>query len=162
MKSMPVDRPKFITDATLGKLAKWLRILGYDTSVYPKEAGRAMLRLAQTEGRIVLTRRRDMLERQFSGRLHLLEQATLAAHLQEIIEKYSLKPKKENLFGICLKCNKTLASIEAEKVRDLVPPYVYQHCRSFNQCPVCHNIYWEGTHQRNSLRFLQKNKININ
>ncbi len=156
------SRPKFLTDATLAKLAKWLRILGYDTSVYPKEAGRAMLRLAQAEDRIVLTRRGDMIERQFSGRLHLLKQADLAAQLQEIIEKYSLKPEKEKLFGICLKCNKILNPIEVEKARDLVSPYVYQHCKSFNQCPVCQNIYWEGTHQRNSLQFLQKNKIKIN
>jgi hypothetical protein len=159
---MSSDCPKFITDATLGKLAKWLRILGYDTNVYPKEAGRAMLRLAQTEGRIVLTRRGDMIERQFSGRLHLLKQTDLAAQLQEIIKEYLLKPKKENLFGICVRCNKTLVSIEEEKVRDLVPPYVYQHCKRFNQCPNCQNIYWEGTHQRNSLQFLQKNKIKIN
>lgn len=153
--------PKFLADATLGKLAKWLRILGYDTSVYPKEAGRTMLRLAQAEDRIVLTRRGDMIERQFSGQLHLIKQTDLAAQLQEIIEKYSLKPEKEKMFGICLKCNKTLVPIDAEKARDLVPPYVYQHCKSFNQCPTCQNIYWEGTHQRNSLHFLQKNKITI-
>ncbi|HDS05658.1 MAG TPA: hypothetical protein ENN95_01325 [Deltaproteobacteria bacterium] len=154
-------RPKFLTDATLAKLAKWLRILSYDTSVYPKEAGRAMLRLAQAEDRIVLTRRGDMIERQFSGRLHLLKQTDVAAQLQEIIEKYSLQPEKEKLFGLCLKCNEILHPIEVEKARDLVPAYVYQHCKIFNQCPVCQNIYWEGTHQRNSLRFLQKNKITI-
>lgn len=156
------SHPKYLTDATLAKLAKWLRILGYDTSVYPKEAGRAMLRLAQDEDRIVLTRRGDMIERQFSGRLHLLKKTDVAEQLQEIIEKYSLKPEKEKFFGICLKCNKILEPIEAEKVRDLVPLYVFQHCKRFNQCTICQNIYWEGTHQRNSLRFLQKNKININ
>ena len=85
-----------------------------------------------------------MIERQFSGRLHFFKQADLVAQLQEVIEKYSLKPEKEKLFGICLRCNKTLVPIDAEKVRDLVPPYVYQHCKSFNQCPVCLNIYWEG------------------
>jgi uncharacterized protein with PIN domain len=58
---------KFITDASLGRLAKWLRLLGYNTVVFSKEAGREMLRQADKEGRIVLTRRNDMIERQFSG-----------------------------------------------------------------------------------------------
>jgi uncharacterized protein with PIN domain len=66
-----VDDFKFITDASLGHLAKWLRILGYNTVVFLKQAGRDMLRQAATEGRIVLTRRKDMTERQFSGHLYI-------------------------------------------------------------------------------------------
>ena len=69
--SIPEDF-KFITDASLAALAKWLRILGYNTAVFPKEAGRALLRQADAEGRIVLTRRGDMIERQFSGTLFLI------------------------------------------------------------------------------------------
>ena len=64
--------PKFITDASLAGLAKWLRLLGYDTIVYTSEAGRPMMRQAQSEGRILLTRRRDMRERQFAGDLFLV------------------------------------------------------------------------------------------
>lgn len=58
---------KFIVDASLAGLAKWLRLLGYDTVIYPKQAGRPMMSRAQSEARILLTRRRDMMERQFSG-----------------------------------------------------------------------------------------------
>jgi len=57
------EKLRFLTDASLARLAKWLRLLGYDTAVFPKEAGRAMLRRADAEARIVLTRRRDMIER---------------------------------------------------------------------------------------------------
>jgi len=66
------------------------------------------------------------------------------------------------MFTICLKCNKRLQSVAPEDVRDMVPVYVFEHCVNFNQCPVCGNIYWEGTHRRNSLQFLQKNKIKVN
>jgi uncharacterized protein with PIN domain len=155
------DYPKFITDATLEKLAKWLRIVGYDTEVFHKEAGREMLRLAQIEGRIVLTRRSDMTERQFSGCLYLIAGKDISSQLNDVISKFSLKIKKQNMFGICLRCNKKLYSIPAEEVRNLVPPYVFENCASFNQCPSCHNIFWKGTHQRNTLQFLEKHINNF-
>ncbi|HNT91446.1 MAG TPA: Mut7-C RNAse domain-containing protein [Smithellaceae bacterium] len=153
---------KFITDATLRNLAKWLRLLGYDTKVFPGKAGREMLRIAQSEDRIVLTRRADMVERQFSGLLYLLPHSDIASQLTAVINKFSIKIEKQKMFTICLKCNKRLQSVALEDVRDMVPVYVFEHCVNFNQCPVCGNIYWEGTHRRNSLQFLQKNKIKVN
>ncbi len=153
------DWPKFVTDATLGKLAKWLRLLGYDTRVYPKEAGRELLRLAQAESRIVLTKRADMRERQFAGILLLLTQNDVALQLKEVIEKFPLKIEKNKMFGICLKCNRALEPVEATEVRELVPTYVFEHCQAFNRCLGCRGIFWEGTHQRNSLQFLQKHGI---
>ena len=76
---------KFITDASLGRLAKWLRLLGYDTVVFPNQAGREMLRQADTERRIVLTRRRDMTQRQFSGHLFLITGVDIASQLNDVI-----------------------------------------------------------------------------
>ena len=156
-----LDNPKFITDATLGKLAKWLRLLGYDTVVFPKEAGREMLRLATAEGRIVLTKRMDMLERQFSGCLYLVKDNDISHQLNDIIGKFSLKIDKQKMFGICLKCNNRLHSVSAEEVRNLVPSYVFENCTRYNQCPSCHNVYWTGTHQRNALQFMEKHLANF-
>ncbi|HPD56959.1 MAG TPA: Mut7-C RNAse domain-containing protein [Smithellaceae bacterium] len=153
------DCPKFVTDATLGKLAKWLRLLGYDTRVFPREAGRELLRLAQDENRIVLTKRADMKERQFAGIVLLLSHNDVALQLKEVIKKFSLKIEKNKMFGRCLKCNRVLEPIEATEVRELVPTYVFEHCQSFNRCPACRGIFWEGTHQRNSLQYLQKHGI---
>lgn len=150
------DHPKFITDASLEKLAKWLRILGYDTVVFHKEAGRGMLRLAQAERRIVLTRRSDMAERQFSGCLYLIMGKDISSQLNDVISKFALKIEKQEMFTLCLKCNKNLHSISIEEARNLVPPYVFENCSSFKQCSSCQNIFWEGTHQRNALQFLDK------
>ena len=156
ISSLIFDDFKFITDASLGRLAKWLRILGYNTIVFPRKAGREMLRQAAAEGRLVLTRRKDMTERQFSGRLYLIIDIKVGNQLNDVICKYSLKIDRQEMFGICLNCNENLYPMEREAVRDLVPPFVFENCTEYNQCPRCRKIYWAGTHQRNAVDFMKK------
>lgn len=156
VQSSSVQSIKFITDGSLARLAKWLRLLGYDTAVFPREAGRTMLRQADAEGRIVLTRRQNMTGRQFSGILFLIKDVMVSKQLQAVIEHFSLKIDREKMFGICMECNQKLKSITKEEVRDLVPPYVFENCDEYNQCPGCKKIYWMGTHPRNALRFMER------
>ena len=156
LQSLLSEDFKFITDASLARLAKWLRLLGYDTAVFPNEAGRTMLRQADSESRIVLTRRRDMTERQFSGILFLITDVIVRKQLKAVIEKFSLKIDRQKMFGICMECNQKLHPVAREEVRDLVPPYVFENCDRYNQCPCCNKIYWMGTHPRNALRFMER------
>lgn len=153
------ENPKYLTDASLAKLAKWLRLLGYNTVIYPREAGRDLLCLAAAEKRIVLTRRQDMLGRQFSGQLYLVAAKDVGSQLKEVINKFSLTIEKQKIFRICLKCNEKLFSVKKEEVRDSVPPYVFADCSEYNKCPCCRRIYWTGTHGRNALQFLEKLSI---
>jgi len=153
--------PKFITDASLAGLARWLRLLGFDTIVHGHEAGRPMMRLAEQEQRIVLTRRRDMLERQFAGELFLVPQVSTGRQLSFVIRQYSLKINPEKMYRICLLCNQKLHPIGREDVRNLVPPFVFENCDQYNQCDQCGKIYWQGTHVRNALQFLEKNNITL-
>ncbi|MBN1365438.1 MAG: Mut7-C RNAse domain-containing protein [Syntrophaceae bacterium] len=156
VKSSSPGNLKFITDASLARLAKWLRILGYDTAVFTREAGREMLRQAEAEDRIVLTRRGDMIERQFACTLFLITDVIVGKQLDAVIKKFYLKIERENMFGICLECNQKLQPVKREEVRDLVPQFVFENCVQYNQCSSCHRIYWMGTHPRNVLKFMER------
>lgn len=151
----------FLADATLEGLARWLRLLGFDTVCARGEAGRPLMRQAAAEGRILLTRRRDLLERQFSGRLILLPGTTAVKQLSFVLGKLSLEIQAQKLYTLCLTCNQKLISLERESVRDLVPEYVFEHCSAYTRCPQCRRIFWPGTHQRNALQFLRDNGIDV-
>lgn len=150
-----------MTDASLAGLAKWLRLLGFDTIVYGSSAGRPMMQQAQSQKRILLTRRRDMQERQFAGDLFLLPEADTGRQLGFVVRKYSLQINSENMYRICLICNQRLHPVGREDIRNLVPPFVYENCDQYKQCDCCGKIYWQGTHVRNALQFLEKNNIKI-
>jgi hypothetical protein len=155
------DDPQFIADASLSGLARWLRLLGYDTVVFEREAGRSMMRQAQADQRILLTRRRDMMERQFSGRVYLIPHMKTGEQLTFIVHKLALDIKPEKMHTLCLSCNTSLTPVEKERICDLVPEFVFEHCGQYHQCPKCRKIYWPGTHGQNALRFLEKHHINI-
>lgn len=149
------EEPKYLTDASLAGLTKWLRLLGYDTAVYNREAGREMLRFAVSQGRTVLTKRQDMLSRQFSGSLCLITGRDVGSQLKEVLEKLAIKVEKKKMFQICLSCNERLSILRKEEARDSVPDYVFARYSEFTSCPRCESIYWPGTHQLNSLQYLE-------
>ena len=146
---------KFITDANLGKLAKWLRILGYDTVIYRGEADRNFLRNAAREERVVLTRKKDMAARQFSGTLITVGGDHVQEQLREVMEKLSISADVSRLFSICVRCNETLVTVDKEDVAGLVPAFVYDIHSTFRRCPGCKGIFWPGTHIDNALDHLK-------
>jgi uncharacterized protein with PIN domain len=147
---------KFVVDANLGRLVKWLRILGYDTTYWKGDTDRDFLRKAQREGRIVLTRRRDLARRQYAGALIVIEADHLEEQLRELLEKVALRPDPDRFLRICLRCNESLAQVRKEDVEGMVPAYVLETNETFFACPRCGGIFWPGTHRKNMLLFLTK------
>ncbi|MFA4915633.1 MAG: Mut7-C RNAse domain-containing protein [Syntrophales bacterium] len=145
----------FIADANLGKLVKWLRILGYDTTCYTGNADRDFLRKAQQEERIVLTKKRDMTRREFSGRLIVIQDDHVRRQIREVTDKLSLNPRPERLFSICLKCNEKLEKVSKEEIEGMIPAYIFESCSQFQQCRRCRCIFWSGTHRDNVYNFLK-------
>ena len=147
---------KFVADATLGKLVKWLRVLGYDTAYWRSKVDRDFLRRAEREGRTVLTRRRDLANRQYAGSLIVIETDRCEEQLPELLENAALRPDPTCFLRICLRCNETLMEVQKKDVEGMVPAYVIETNETFRACPRCGGIFWPGTHRENMLRFLTK------
>lgn len=146
---------KFITDGTLGRLARWLRAIGYDAVFERGGINRDFLNRARREGRIVLSRRRDLVRRNFRGRMVILDSDRIKDQIRELKEKVpELEIKPENLFAMCLDCNSLLRELPRDSVQGLVPPYVFETQDRFRQCLRCGKIYWAGTHRERAEEFI--------
>ncbi len=141
-----VEEPRFLADRMLGRLAKWLRILGYDTR-YLHHGSRETLRaLASREGRILLTREHGTWGEHPGSVLvwsdHVHEQ------LRQLVEGAWIRPDPERAFHRCPVCNRALVEADEASARDHVPEYVfYRHRSGFRMCPGCGRYYWSGTHR---------------
>jgi uncharacterized protein with PIN domain len=134
---------KFIVDGMLGRLAKWLRILGYDTAFSPSLDDDQLVRLARAEGRLLLTRDRGLARRRGLQCL-LIESHHLEEQLDQILTELALTG--EHPFSRCPVCNTPLQKVEKPELEGRVPPYIFRTHKDFSLCPNCDKIYWPGTH----------------
>jgi uncharacterized protein with PIN domain len=134
---------KFIVDGMLGRLAKWLRILGYDTAFSPNLDDDQLVRLARAEGRLLLTRDRGLARRRGLQCL-LIESHHLEEQLDQIFAELALTG--EHPFSRCPVCNTPLQKVEKPELEGRVPPHIFRTHKDFSLCPNCDKIYWPGTH----------------
>ena len=150
---------KFIVDHNVGKLARWLRMMGYDSVFFDGEDDSSMVRQALAEGRIILTRDTEIMKRRVvtSGRLKavLIESEEPEQQIRQLMDTLDLKHQLRP-FTLCLECNHPLVGRSRKEVEDRVPPYVYRTQSQYMECPACHRIYWRGTHWQAMTRKLDK------
>ncbi len=140
------DQPQsqnLLADGMLGRLARWLRILGYDTAFDPQADDWTLVRRARAEARLLLTRDRQLANRRGTPAL-LIESEELADQVQQVVA--TVGPPPEGAFTRCPVCNERLASLSREAARERVPPHVYRTQQEFRLCPACNRVYWRGTH----------------
>jgi hypothetical protein len=145
----PISEVRFIVDQNVGKLAKWLRMMGYDTLFFKRGDDSRMVATALAEGRVILTRDTEIMKRRVitSGRLNaiLIRSDEPELQIHQIIDTLGLDCQFKP-FSLCLECNQPLVVRDKQEVKDLVPPYVLQTQSHYMECPACHRIYWKGTH----------------
>ncbi len=151
--------PKFIVDSNVGKLAKWLRMMGYDTLFFDGEDDWMMVRTALAENRVILTRDTGIMSIGVvaSGRLKAILVASdePEQQIRQVVKELNLDWHYRPL-AMCLECNQPLEERSKQQVKDLVPPYVFQTQNQFMECPACHRIYWKGTHWQAMIKKLEK------
>jgi uncharacterized protein len=150
---------KFIVDSNVGRLARWLRIAGFDTVFINDLDDNRLVRLALSEDRVLLTKDTQILKRRVAttGRLKviLIESEKVKEQLRQVIKTLNLAGKIKP-FTLCLECNQPLVPADKEQVKGLVPPYVFKIQTQYMQCPTCHRVYWRGTHWQRMSRELEK------
>ena len=137
---------KFVADSMVGRLAKWLRVLGYDThyqACYPPDVMETLLR----EGRILLTRHRKKAEK-LGDTAVLIHGNRVREQLPELIRELHIEPDRLDWFSRCLRCNTPLKQARQDDAREEIPEYVfYQNMAQIRFCPSCNRYFWPGSHR---------------
>jgi hypothetical protein len=153
--------PKFLVDFMLGRLAKWLRILGYDTCYFTERSKPNLLLQSLVENRVLITRDHS-LSRKKSWKLILIKSDRLGSQLLQMINEEGIEVSISRFFSRCSVCNGPLHPLEnMETVKELVPDYIYRTHTDFVRCGSCGKVYWKGTHLALMLKDLAKAGIRM-
>jgi uncharacterized protein with PIN domain len=143
-----IDRPRFISDAMLGSLAKWLRILGFDTLYYRVIEDRELVKIAKQEGRTILSRDSALCQSKKTGESLLIQSDKTVEQLKEVMNACHIVPNLIQAYMRCTLCNGKLISVEWTAVSTEVPDHVLQSTNAFLKCGECGKVYWEGSHKK--------------
>jgi uncharacterized protein with PIN domain len=150
--------PAFIVDTMLGRIARWLRILGYDTLYYRRIEDWRIIRIAEKENRIIVTRDRGLHRRALKRGLKsiLLEDDDMASRLATIAYFTGIRLYIDLDRTRCPICNTPLRKAEKSEVRGKVPDKIYELHDDFWICPKCGKVYWIGSHWRMMEKILEE------
>jgi uncharacterized protein with PIN domain len=148
--------PRFAADAMLGRLARWLRVLGFDTSYDAVLADPELVQLANEEDRILLTRDRHLLRELRPQLAHEVRQDAPLEQLRDLVATLDLAAPAE-LFTRCMLCNTPLPPpLDEKEAERLLPPGVRGIPGPVRRCPACGRVYWHGSHVRRMREALQR------
>jgi len=137
---------KFVADCMLGRLAKWLKILGFDVLFFSKAEDKDLVELSRREGRVLLTRDSGLIEKskKRQNRLFVVSD-DWQDQVVQVLDEYGLwdevRPNSR-----CIECNRAVKPLAKARARNLVTPYVLERAESFALCPACGRVFWQGTH----------------
>jgi len=152
----------FAAERTLGRLGKWLRLMGFDTlweSEYPKGA------FIQSIGpdRIFLTRTQRLAEAHAGLKTIFIRANDPEEQLVELIRCAAIRPQDIQAFSRCIACNEPIVAVAKQAVRGLTPDYVWNTQANFSTCPKCGRVYWKGTHTERAVKRLKEifNRLSV-
>ena len=154
LRAKPLREIKFVLDVHLGKLAKYLRLCGFDTLFNPRFTDPEIVNLSVHEKRIILTRDRQMLKSKLVTHGYWIRSQDPVEQLKELITRFDLK-NQVSLFSRCMICNTILEEVKKEDIADRLEPKTRQFFNTFRFCPGCNHIYWNGSHYERMKKFVE-------
>ena len=151
----PLGTPRFICDVHLGRLAAYLRMLGYDTLYSNDQDDSILAAIAGAEGRVLLTRDRGLLKRGAVVYGAFVRATDPEAQLREIAERFALHPAAR-AFQRCLRCNGVTVPVAKAEILDQLPLQTRRYYDAFWRCTVCGQIYWRGSHVRQMVAVIDR------
>jgi hypothetical protein len=153
VRPRPPAAVRFALDGHLGKLGRRLRLVGLDAICPAGASDDALARIAAHDGRILLTRDRDLLKRRIVTHGYFIRETDPHRQLLEVLQRYgplALKP-----FSRCLRCNSELHAVSKAAVESILPPLTRDHYQRFQACNACGRVYWQGSHWPQLVRVVE-------
>jgi uncharacterized protein with PIN domain len=154
LRERPLRETRFVLDTHLGKLATYLRMLGFDALYRPDYHDRELLVIATGEQRILLSRDRQLIASEELTRAYLVRETDPHAQVREVVGRFDLRGSLKP-FIRCMRCNTLLQPIEKEAILGRLPPRIQEMYDEFQVCPSCDRIYWKGSHYGRMSEFIQ-------
>jgi len=147
--------PKFALDVHLGRLAAYLRMLGFDTEYRNCASDAQLVRISAEQGRILLTRDRALLKHSAVTRGYWLRQTDSRGQAAEVVSRFDLA-RWLRPFTRCMACNEHLRPISKVEIHERVPAPIAARHEEFRECPDCRRVYWKGSHYQRMRRWIEE------
>ncbi len=154
LQNFPNER--FTVDVMLGKLARYLIMLGFDCLYRKDFPDDRILDCSIAQNQAIISRDLELIERASAWPALLLKTTVLSEQLLQVKQRFDLEFSSKKLFQRCIKCNLELEEIEKSRISDRIPEETYNWLDKFYRCQLCGQIYWKGTHYRAIKQLLEE------
>ena len=155
LRPQPLREPKFVLDVHLGRLAGYLRMLGFDAVYANRASDPELVRISSEQRRILLTRDRGVLKHSAVTHGYWLRETDSRRQAAEVVSRFDLARLLRPLTR-CMVCNESLREASKAAVRGRVPPGTLEWCDEFRECAGCGRVYWHGSHCRRMRRWIEE------
>jgi uncharacterized protein with PIN domain len=155
LREKPLRILKFILDVHLGKLARYLRLCGFDTLYDRNYTDRQIIQISASQKRIILTHDKGILKNKLITRGYWIRSQNPDEQLKEVVIRFDLK-SNSRAFTRCIVCNGILADVSKEEIKNRLLPKTNRYYKNFKKCPDCDGLYWEGSHYENMKKYIKR------
>jgi len=157
---MRQEGKKFIVDAMLGRLSRWMILLGYDAVYFRGQTDKELLEKALEEGRIIITRDTRLVENRPQKQMLLIRSTQFWEQVRQVVEAFPMN-FRDTILTRCSICSVLLEQVDLESMRGEIPIKAREQATELFRCPCCGHLYWDGTHPIHIMKQLKENLGNI-